>query len=424
MIRVDFGLILGIFLEYILFIDYADVLFPRKTDKIKGRAIIGILYAVHFVICMFGNVMLNIAVVALVNFLSFILCYRINPKNAAFQSVMLVMLSTLSEWIIAFLPQINIAASSISSMNGYQSLFLTLSSKLLYTTGILISEKLSYKSKKSYGAPSYYLVSIPLLSLLIIILLTRTNINSVIFSGICFFIIIINLLSLQTNKKMIEKDIENTELKEDSLKLNSMMEEYSLMKDKYEKITIFRHDFKEHISILSGLISKDDEKAHRYINSILNEEKNDFYVKYTDNPMLNVLLTKKMSECNKLDIEFIINPICANMQIFNDLDIVSIFSNLINNAIESCCRSETKRIILNINTVNNNFIIIKIENTSDAEPFVLDGKLLTRKSDKESHGIGMNSIRRAIKKYNASLNWSYSSKEKLFTTTISIQTDR
>lgn len=140
--------------------------------------------------------------------------------------------------------------------------------------------------------------------------------------------------------------------------------------------------------------------------------------------MLNVLLTKKMSECNKLDIEFIINPICANMQIFNDLDIVSIFSNLINNAIESCCRSETKRIILNINTVNNNFIIIKIENTSDAEPFVLDGKLLTRKSDKESHGIGMNSIRRAIKKYNASLNWSYSSKEKLFTTTISIQTDR
>lgn len=203
-----------------------------------------------------------------------------------------------------------------------------------------------------------------------------------------------------------------------------MMEEYSLMKDKYEKITIFRHDFKEHISILSGLISKDDEKAHRYINSILNEEKNDFYVKYTDNPMLNVLLTKKMSECNKLDIEFIINPICANMQIFNDLDIVSIFSNLINNAIESCCRSETKRIILNINTVNNNFIIIKIENTSDAEPFVLDGKLLTRKSDKESHGIGMNSIRRAIKKYNASLNWSYSSKEKLFTTTISIQTDR
>ena len=96
------------------------------------------------------------------------------------------------------------------------------------------------------------------------------------------------------------------------------------------------------------------------------------------------------------------------------MDTVSIFSNLLNNAIENSKVSTEKKIYLNIYTQNNNFIVIRIENSSDKEPRVIDGHLKTHKDNEELHGIGMNSIRKALTNYNAALRWKYDEKERFF----------
>ena len=72
---------------------------------------------------------------------------------------------------------------------------------------------------------------------------------------------------------------------------------------------------------------------------------------------------------------------------------------------------------------NDTYIIINTENSADTEPLVIDGKLRTRKTNKNLHGIGMNSIRRTLKKYNGSLSWEYDRKNKIFCTNIIIQND-
>ena len=62
---------------------------------------------------------------------------------------------------------------------------------------------------------------------------------------------------------------------------------------------------------------------------------------------------------------------------------------------------------MNIHTENQNFIVIKIENTSDIEPIVINGRLKTHKDNAKLHGIRMNSISRALSAYNGSLDWKY-----------------
>ena len=55
------------------------------------------------------------------------------------------------------------------------------------------------------------------------------------------------------------------------------------------------------------------------------------------------------------------------------------------------------------------------------EPIVINGRLKTHKDNAKLHGIGMNSISRALSAYNGSLDWKYNKEQKIFSTTIIIQ---
>lgn len=419
--RIDVGLVLGIVLEYIFFIYYADTLFYRKRNKYVCYTIIGAFYLLHLIICIFGIVSINLSVFTIINVLCFILCYHVNYKEAIFQAAILLIISTASEWMVVFIPHLGIKPDETLLMSAEQSLVLTLVSRTLYLIGILCVNKLFYKKAETYGTPSLILVTVPIITVIILFFMLKINIASNILSGICILLILINSIFLLINRKMISRDLEIAELKEETIKENLILDEYLLLKEKYEKINILHHDFKEHMNALTSLIDNDNNKAKEYIKSIYNEEVNAQLVEYTDNNMLNILLAKKKEECKIKGIQFDIDPIQAHMTFFNDIDVISLFSNLINNAIEGCAASAEKKIYLNIHTTNENFIVIKLENTADTKPLVIDGKLCTHKDNKSLHGIGMNSIRRSLKKYDGSLKWTYNAIDKIFCTTIIIQ---
>lgn len=419
--RIDLGLVFGILLEYLFFLYYADTLFYRKKNKYICYLIIAVGYFVHLIGCTFGNIVFNTAIFTAVNIICFILCYHISLKNALLQSAVLVILSIMCEGLIVFIPYINIIPDTRVMITATQSMLLTLTSKSLYLIGLLIINKLFFKDKHNYGTPSPILISVPIITIIIFLLIFKTNITSNLLSIACFLLILINCIILLINKNIINKDLEIKYLKSEKDRENLLLEEHLLLKEKYEKINILHHDFKEHMNALNSLIEKDNRKAREYIKSIYKEEISSQFIEYTDNNMLNILLMKKKEECQIKNIDFNIDPIQAHMSCFNDMDIVSLFSNLLNNAIEGCINSTEKKIFLNIHTSNENFIVITLENTSDIKPMVIDGKLRTHKDNKNLHGIGMNSIRNIAKKYNGYLNWEYKQTEHIFRTNIIIQ---
>lgn len=412
--RVDAGIVAAIIIEYIIFVFYTDTLFYRKRNKYACYGIIAAGYVVHMAGCMFNNVILNTMLSVLVLFICMRLCYYINLKNAVFQSLLLAFLCLASEYLIVSIPYLKISPDDPSTMNAAQSVILTLTSRTLYLMCVMIFSYVFSKKGQEQMISFSGLTLIPMLTSLIIIFMIKTNITSAFLAAVCMILMIINVIVFAANQRMISDKLENAELKEQIIKEKADLEEYLLLQENYRETKIFRHDFKEHVSALNTLISSDNEQAKKYIEAICKTEEVSQFTDYSDNKILNVLLSKKKEECRAKDVKLIIDPISAHMKFLKNTDVVPIFSNLLNNAIEGCRNSEEKKIFLNISGCNENFIIIEVENTAETKPVVIDGKLKTHKDNPNLHGVGMDSIRRAIKKYSGSLEWEYDEDEKIF----------
>lgn len=378
----------------------------------------GIYYT--FCVCVFGNIILNIATAMIMHYACFRLCYHINRKNAVFQSTLLVAINGAAEYLIIFIPYIDIPNDTLLIVPT-QSFMLTLVCKLLYLIGIMIISRLFCDNKQSVQPASISLLAIPVLTVIIVILMLNIHTTSNLMSVVCLILIIINIIVFATNQKMIVTETEKNAVEQQKLKEKIDYDEYVMLKETQQQTAIFNHDFKAHIDALSSLIGADNIAAQEYIQSISDGINTSRFVEYSDNKILNFLLSKKKEECQSKGIQFLIDPIQAHLQFLSDKDTVSIFSNLINNAMENCLDSRDKMIYLNIHMENENFVVIKIENTSDTKPIVINGKLTTHKDNLKLHGIGMNSITRALTEYNGSVAWEYNEHEKVFSTRIIIK---
>ena len=407
--------------KYIIFIYYADTLFYRKRNKYLCYAIIALVYIADLFICARGKIVVNTLTFVVIHLVIFGVCYRISWKSALFQSILLAAITSACEFLVIFIPYIRIIPDNTIAMTSSQSLILTFASKLLYLIGIMIISRVFCKKQKNVQATSLGLLSIPILTVIIIMLVMKVNTTSHLLPLVCFILIIMNIIIFAINQKLMIMETEKAELEAQQLKEKFDYDEYMMLKENNQQASILNHDFKEHIGALSSLIGADNETAQEYIKSICGKFSQPKFIEYSDNKILNVLLSKKKEECENQNIQFLIDPIRAELSFFNDMDIVTIFSNLINNAMESCAHSSEKKIYLNIHTENQNFIVIKIENTSDIEPIVINGRLKTHKDNAKLHGIGMNSISRALSAYNGSLDWKYNKEQKIFSTTIIIQ---
>lgn len=413
--RIDLGLVLAIVIEYIVFIYYADTLFYRKKGKTFTYLFIALMSVTNMVSCMIGNVIFNVITQVAGHIISLLLCYYVSVKTAFFQSFMLMIFMFADEVFTISMPFLGME----NNPNTYlpeQSLMLTVISRFLYVVEIMIVSRLFLKKSKTDSGFSIPLILIPILSTLALWLMVFEE--GAFFWVLNVIMILINMIVFTTDQKLFRKEAEAGALKEEIAKDKINFEEYNMLSEKYEQTRIFRHDMKEHMSVLGVLIDENPEKAKKYIEDILKKEDEIAFSKFSDNTILNILLSKKKGECGENNVEFNIDPINAKLDFISDMDLVTLFSNLLNNALESSRESDEKKIFLNVRQINESFVVIKINNSSDKKPVVINSKLKTTKENDKLHGIGMSSIKKVVKKYEGVLNWSYDEKNKMFNTTV------
>ena len=98
---------------------------------------------------------------------------------------------------------------------------------------------------------------------------------------------------------------------------------------------------------------------------------------------------------------------CDDLKFIKEVDLYSLFGNIIDNAIEAVSKleDETLRCIgINIHTIGN-FISIKVDNYYMGDiQFSKEGKPITSKENKDYHGYGISSIQAIVEKYNGSMS--------------------
>ena len=130
---------------------------------------------------------------------------------------------------------------------------------------------------------------------------------------------------------------------------------------------------------------------------------------------VDYILSQKEKWASEKGIDMSIHAEYPKNCSIDSVDLCTILTNLLDNAIEACerCSPEIERKIkLTIRRIHQ-FIIIKIENSSSTTPTIRNEKMMTTKINKSMHGWGIQNVRAAVEKYHGVMEYDY--KNNIFT---------
>ena len=82
--------------------------------------------------------------------------------------------------------------------------------------------------------------------------------------------------------------------------------------------------------------------------------------------------------------------------------------NLLDNAIEAAekCVLSKRKIFLRLCNPNEMFLLC-LQNSSTRRPIIIEDRFVTSKEDKHAHGLGVESAKRIVEKYNGNISFQY-----------------
>ncbi|EIS9209310.1 ATP-binding protein [Clostridioides difficile] len=413
--------ILAVTIEFVVLKVILDELNQTKNSKITviislmiSISIVSILTLVEFSV--YIELTLNIIIMCIF----YMYNYKIRFNKCLFVSLIYNMIIIGLEAVIA---SIIVMTNSISDMNNLLYVNKFRLELIIFCKSLLVSLIPIVKSlgiDLNMRLKEYIYIIIPVIGNIISIIVIFSfifkyeHINDVesIIIIIVSIILCASSLSLIGIMSSIIKDnklkLENETIKQ---KVEMQYKYYSMMQEISLKIRKLYHDMNNHMICIQSIYGK-DKIVDKYIKDI-NEQLKDCKLSFnTNNLILDVILNEKYITCKNNSIEFISDINFSMCKFIEMADVCSIFSNMLDNAIEACIKIEDvdiKRFIKLKGTSLNDFFIIKCKNIKSNK--FDKNNIMTDKQDKFLHGIGISSIKKSVEKYNGNVEINTSENE-------------
>ncbi len=211
-------------------------------------------------------------------------------------------------------------------------------------------------------------------------------------------------MSKRSELRRIHK--ENIQLEAEN---NRLKDYYQSLEKEVEKTRMLHHDIRKHIEVLHTLMLSIEQESDTYhVIQDLTDKMNDIIpVTYVKHTVLNAVITNKMQVCINNKIKF--QPEIHNFSTvaMKDCDVVVLFSNLLDNAIEECLRlpkDAQKRIELKSGVHANNTILLCRNTTNKSKSHFQNTHIKTEKNDDFAHGLGLQILEELLESYDATLS--------------------
>lgn len=416
--------------EALMFSYFCKKIFQIGPQKIKYYASLIGLYGLLFVVSFIKNPYINIISYILINFCFILLIVKAKWSSALLISIIVIVSTGLAKVVTCALTQTVSLSRFGMQLSANQLLLLTTINKLIYFLFLFIISQLFRSGIKATPITLWEFIglsivpilsSIDMLTLLVAPIYENTPSYLIAHSAIAVLIINITVFFLFDYRNQKEQELIDTKLL--LQKENDSAQYYKLLLTHDENQKILIHDIKQHLSSLSTLISeKKSDRAVKYIESLLNLPTFKASPQYSNNDLLNAILSKYQKDFDENDITFLVDIRNNTLSNLSDAEISSLLGNLLENAFEAakqCSKGIVELYVTNVESAGNTLITIK--NTCTLNPFVNGSKLpRTTKSNCHYHGFGMKSIKNIIDKYHGVLRTYYESETQLFHTIIII----
>lgn len=423
------------YLFIFIFEQFISYLYFKSKYEFKRKAwIIFICYFISFIIQytinLFNSPYLNLLSFFICNLFIVLIGFSSTLKQSLFDVVLLEGIMITTEVVIMYLFSSILEIDLLECKNNELIIFLeTAATKILYfIIAYIISRfsKKAYKYKRVINKYSVLLFLMPVSSILVIssyaYLSFNYNVNKTtnfLFTFSSLIMLISNIIIFIIHERIIDVLIKNTELELEKQKSHINEEYYIELEKQYDFSNILIHDIKKCLGNIKGLLlQNDNSKAIEYIDSIYDGYDIKQIKKYSNNKLINVIVSRYAQLCYNNNIEFSADIRDVNFSFIKDSEITALFDNLFENAFEATKKCPNKFINIEVDYRNENYIFIKMLNSINNKPLFQNGLPITTKKDKKGHGIGIKSILKIVKKYHGNLDYNYVENENIFITTI------
>ena len=158
---------------------------------------------------------------------------------------------------------------------------------------------------------------------------------------------------------------------------------------RYEQTRSFRHDIKNHLSVLDGLLKCGKlEESREYLKKLETVSEALSFPYQTGNPVVDILLGEKLGLAKEIgsEVSLVLPKPCG----IDDFDLCVLFANALDNAITACRANDGPKAIRISGKRQGDFYMLTFENTCSDEPL-------------PPAGTGLSNIKAVAEKYHGAL---------------------
>ncbi len=199
-------------------------------------------------------------------------------------------------------------------------------------------------------------------------------------------------------------------------RLLSEEENYRLIEDKYTEIRQLKHDISNQLAAAKRMFRQGSgPEAVVHLDRLYSKVSEASGVCYTGISAVDAIVNMKWNQSLEKKIPFSCKVVVTDKMDTDELLLCRIIANLLDNAIEGAQRVSTGEKYVYISIIQNNHKLrICVMNSSEK----VDADHLTTQKKGYGHGIGVNSVREAVKKLDGILSFKW--ENNIFTADIMI----
>ncbi len=355
--------------------------------------------------------------------------YKNNVKTTLFGTAFLLLLPVISELIVTAISSKLIDITLLVREPDQLLLYFhALIVGFLSTAAILLAK--FYPQKKAKWLPrsvNVRLLPLPLISFVVLLLLFSAsyflsfdtweteNVSSVVVWTIVYFrvmclafsilLIVSNIIVFYLADKQEEYIRAKASLAFAEAHIKNQIAHYTELYNYQNELKTFKHDFKNRLIALSGLIKNDDsKKALELIENDLEFLNNsNRTIVNSGNPVVDAIIQTKLNFALENNVK--IKTIFRLSEPINidEFELGVLIGNALDNAIEATMKiKEEKREPINVNLLTaEGHLSFSAENSVAAH--IDTASLTTTKDDKLNHGYGLKSMKSIAQKYSGEL---------------------
>ena len=255
----------------------------------------------------------------------------------------------------------------------------------------LISKWIQHKKPKMSDLSIIYILSIIIVQIFILTFLMHIYYAKVSILKFILVLILYMVISILLTVLVIRYSIR---ISKEQAKQEFVVNQYNLLSSQYDQLRNnyvnykkLRHDLKDHINVINGLSQKaDKEELTEYTSKLLKNWDSLSAKTYCDVPAIDIILAEKynMATANHIRTDFLVGGIKeANL---DNVYLCSIFSNLLNNALEASKYCTTNPYIELKSSIQLGNLVITCRNSMP--------QVIRKKDDpNHNHGYGLHIIK-------------------------------